>query len=209
MAEKGPPSLTAVAVSSLMLGLLAGYFIGQGSSIGVFGGTGGAKQTKKSWPNSYDVKVHADSSDDQADDEDEADEEEDEDDGQELKDFKDSTEEVKLVLGVRTDLGMGKGKIAAQCSHATLACYKFLLNHVTSAPMLKRWEMGGQPKIAVQVKSEEELETLQAQAVSLGLCARIIHDAGRTQIAAGSATVLGVLGPKSVVDQVTGQLKLL
>ena len=75
--------------------------------------------------------------------------------------------------------------------------------------MLKRWERAGQPKIAVQVKSEEELETLQAQAIRLGLCARIIHDAGRTQIAAGSATVLGVLGPKSVVDQVTGHLKLL
>ncbi|KIW62386.1 peptidyl-tRNA hydrolase [Phialophora macrospora] len=211
MAEKAPPSLTAVAVSSLILGLLAGYFIGQGSSIGVFGGSGGSRQVKKSWPNSYDVKVHADSSDDQADDEDEADEEdEDEDgDGKELKDFKDSNEDVKLVLAVRTDLGMGKGKIAAQCSHATLACYKYLLNHVTSAPMLKRWERGGQPKIAVQVKSEEELETLQAQAISLGLCARIIHDAGRTQIAAGSATVLGILGPKSVVDQVTGHLKLL
>ena len=68
----------------------------------------------------------------------------------------------------------------------------------------------GQAKVAVQVKSEEELELLQAQAMSLGLCARIIHDAGRTQIASGSATVLGVgPGPKSVVDQVTGGLKLL
>ena len=51
--------------------------------------------------------------------------------------------------------------------------------------------------------------TLQAQAMSLGLCARTIQDAGRTQIAAGSTTVLGVLGPKQVVDQVTGHLKLL
>lgn len=110
MAEKAPPSLAAVAVSSLILGLLAGYFIGQGSSIGVFGGSGGVKSNKKSWPNSYDVKVHADSSDDQADDEDEADEEVEDEDAQELKDFKDSKEEVKLVLGVRTDLGMGKGK---------------------------------------------------------------------------------------------------
>jgi len=101
------------------------------------------------------------------------------------------------------------GKIAAQCSHATLACYKYLVNHAPSTSLLKRWEWGGQPKIAVQVKSEDELEMLQAQAISLGLCARVIHDAGRTQIAAGSATVLGVLGPKSVVDQVTGELKLL
>ena len=230
MAEKAAPSIAAVAVSSLILGLLAGYFIGQGASIGVFGGQSNSGGVKQSWPNSYDVKVHADSSDEQADDEDEQEEEDDEDegDGKELNDFRESTEEVKLVLAVRTDLGMGKGKkidlessnvelnltsfagkIAAQCSHATLACYKYLLNHPSSAPLLKRWEWGGQPKIAVQAKSEEELETLQAQAMSLGLCARIIHDAGRTQIAAGSATVLGVLGPKSVVDQVTGQLKLL
>lgn len=50
---------------------------------------------------------------------------------------------------------------------------------------------------------------MQAQAISLGLCARVIQDAGRTQIASGSQTVLGVLGPKSVVDSVTGHLKLL
>ncbi|KAK5233201.1 hypothetical protein LTR99_003975 [Exophiala xenobiotica] len=211
MAEKAAPSIAAVAVSSLILGLLAGYFIGQGASIGVFGGQSSSGGVKQSWPNSYDVKVHADSSDEEADDEDEQEDGDDEDegDGKELNDFRESTEEVKLVLAVRTDLGMGKGKIAAQCSHATLACYKYLVNHPSSAPLLKRWEWGGQPKIAVQAKSEEELETLQAQAISLGLCARIIHDAGRTQIAAGSATVLGVLGPKSVVDQVTGQLKLL
>ena len=65
-------------------------------------------------------------------------------------------------------------------------------------------------KVALQAKSEEELETLQAQALSLGLCARIIHDAGRTQIATGSATVLGIgPAPKDVVNQVTGHLKLL
>lgn len=68
----------------------------------------------------------------------------------------------------------------------------------------------GQAKVVLQAKNEEDLETLQAQALSLGLCAQIIHDAGRTQIASGSATVLGVgPGPKSVVDQVTGGLKLL
>ena len=101
------------------------------------------------------------------------------------------------------------GKIAAQCSHATLYCYKQLLHHAASAALLQRWEQGGQTKIAVRVKSEDELTTLQAQAMSLGLCARIVYDAGRTQIAAGSATVLGVLGPKSVVDKVTSHLKLL
>lgn len=101
------------------------------------------------------------------------------------------------------------GKIAAQCSHATLACYKYFLTNAPESPILRRWERGGQAKIALQVKSEDELLLLQAQAISLGLCARVIQDAGRTQIASGSRTVLGVLGPKSVVDSVTGHLKLL
>jgi PTH2 family peptidyl-tRNA hydrolase len=127
----------------------------------------------------------------------------------ELSDFKGHrNEECKLVLVVRTDLGMTKGKIAAQCSHATLACYKALKKE--NSPVLARWERLGQAKVSVQVKSEDELLLLQAQALSLGLCAKVIHDAGRTQIASGSATVLGVgPGPRTVVDQVTGGLKLL
>jgi peptidyl-tRNA hydrolase len=76
--------------------------------------------------------------------------------------------------------------------------------------LLWKWESMGQAKVSVQVKSEDELLELQAKAMSLGLCAKIIHDAGRTQIASGSATVMGVgPGPRSVVDQVTGGLKLL
>ncbi len=102
------------------------------------------------------------------------------------------------------------GKIAAQCSHATLACYKALLRADPAHPLLRRWEKLGQAKVALKVESEEDLLMLQAQAMSLGLCAQLIHDAGRTQIASGSATVLGVgPAPKSKVDEVTGHLKLL
>ncbi|KZV78178.1 hypothetical protein EXIGLDRAFT_634495, partial [Exidia glandulosa HHB12029] len=51
---------------------------------------------------------------------------------------------------------------------------------------------------------------LQAVAKSLNLCARSIQDAGRTQIAAGSTTVLGIgPGPVRLINQVTGKLKLL
>lgn len=107
------------------------------------------------------------------------------------------------------DTEMDSGKIAAQASHATLACYKYFLAHAPNSPILRRWEREGQAKIALQVKSEDDLQVLQAQAMSLGLCARVIQDAGRTQIASGSHTVLGILGPKSVVDGVTGHLKLL
>jgi len=107
MAEKAPPSLAAVAIASGILGLAIGYFLGQGSSLGPFDSSQTPKEAKKSWPNSYDVKIHPDSSDEEADDE--GGDDDDEGDGKELSSFEGSTEEVKLVLAVRTDLGMGKG----------------------------------------------------------------------------------------------------
>ncbi|KAL1707668.1 PTH2-domain-containing protein [Schizophyllum commune] len=119
----------------------------------------------------------------------------------------DPGDQCKMVLVVRQDLGMSSGKIAAQCSHATLACYKTLAS--ANPLLLRQWERAGQTKIALRCSDEEELLTLQAQAQSLNLCARSIQDAGRTQIAAGSRTVLGIIGPARLVNQVTGKLRLL
>lgn len=108
------------------------------------------------------------------------------------------------------------GKIAAQCSHATLACYKELARTADRNPnsaegkLLRRWENRGQKKIAVQIKSQDEMMELMGVARSLGITAQVIADAGRTQIEAGSLTVLGVgPAPQSLVDKVTGHLKLL
>ncbi|KAK4702853.1 peptidyl-tRNA hydrolase, PTH2 family, partial [Phenoliferia sp. Uapishka_3] len=118
------------------------------------------------------------------------------------------SEPCKLVLVVRTDLKMNKGKIAAQCGHATLACYKALTK--SNPTLVRHWERTGQAKIAVQCDSEDDLLLLQATAKSLGLCARSIQDAGRTQVAAGSTTVLGIgPAPVRIINQVTSHLKLL
>ncbi|KAF8446253.1 peptidyl-tRNA hydrolase, partial [Boletus edulis BED1] len=115
-------------------------------------------------------------------------------------------EPCKLVLVVRTDLQMTQGKIAAH--HATLACYKALMK--TNPKLVQHWERTGQTKIALRGSSEEELLELEAIAKSLNLCARSILDAGRTQIAAGSRTVLGIgPAPVELVNQVTRHLKLL
>ncbi|KAL2040790.1 hypothetical protein N7G274_006248 [Stereocaulon virgatum] len=224
--DRPPPSTVSYVIATAILAISIGYFVGQVSSLGLFSSSRSrSKSTSgKSWPNSYDVTIHPDSSDEElmthlrgpggrgvknSEDEHEEEEEEEEEQG-ELKAFEGNKEECKLVLIVRTDLGMTKGKIAAQCSHAALACYKYFLSHAPSSPLLKRWERLGQAKIALQVPSEEEMQMLHAQAISLGLCAQVIYDAGRTQIASGSATVLGVgPGPKSVIDKVAGHLKLL
>lgn len=116
-------------------------------------------------------------------------------------------EECKMVLVVRTDLKMTKGKAAAQCAHAAVACYKSIAR--SNPEILARWERLGQAKVTLQAHSEDDLVLLQGVAKSLNITARLVRDAGRTQIAAGSCTVLGLgPAPKSVLDRVTGDLKL-
>jgi PTH2 family peptidyl-tRNA hydrolase len=115
--------------------------------------------------------------------------------------------EVKMVLVVRQDLKMGKGKAAAQCAHAAVGAYKQASRKQPS--VLKKWERDGQAKITLKADSEEVLEELEAFAKAKNLVTSLIFDAGRTQIAAGSMTVLAVgPGPTDVIDEVTGHLKL-
>ena len=116
-------------------------------------------------------------------------------------------EDLKLVLVVRQDLKMGKGKAAAQCCHATLAAYKRAKRKCPDR--LKVWEATGQPKITVKCDSEEELMLLMVKARSLDLVSYVVADAGRTQIAPGSHTVLAVgPAPGHLVDQVSSQSAL-
>lgn len=84
-------------------------------------------------------------------------------------------EECKMILAVRMDLKMDKGKIAAQCGHATLAAYK-AASRITPA-YLKQWERLGQAKVAVKCPNEDALLELEKQAKSLGIAAKIIIDA--------------------------------
>ncbi|KAI3625706.1 hypothetical protein CBS9595_001067 [Malassezia furfur] len=96
-----------------------------------------------------------------------------------------TSEECKMVLGVRTDLKMDKGKIAAQCGHATLAAYR-LAKRITPQ-YVQTWQRLGQTKIAVKVPNEDGLQSLAEAAKSLGVAARIIQDAYVTHTHAGAA----------------------
>ncbi|GAQ84675.1 Peptidyl-tRNA hydrolase II (PTH2) family protein [Klebsormidium nitens] len=122
--------------------------------------------------------------------------------------FASDGQEMKMVLVVRQDLKMGGGKIAAQCSHAAVGTYHDLQRQ--NRALLSKWEACGQPKIVVLCKDMREMGQLEGKASRAGLPTHVITDAGRTQVAAGSKTVLAVgPGPKSVVDAVTGHLKLM
>ena len=118
----------------------------------------------------------------------------------------DLSEECKMVLGVRMDLKMDKGKIAAQCGHAALAAYKAAKRQ--RRDYVRTWQHLGQTKIAVKVPDEAELKQLEQRAREYGVPFSTIQDAcadalasrltcsGRTQVAPGSRTVIG-LGPGS------------
>lgn len=115
----------------------------------------------------------------------------------------------KMVLVVNTSLKMGKGKISAQCCHAAVGCYKKAKKHTPEG--LRAWEHTGCAKIAVKCLSEEEMTgEILKKAAQKGIPYCLIEDAGRTQIAAGSRTVLG-LGPAPVrmFDDITSHLKLM
>ncbi|GKY96522.1 hypothetical protein MPSEU_000611800 [Mayamaea pseudoterrestris] len=114
----------------------------------------------------------------------------------------------KMVFCVNTSLkAMGKGKMAAQCCHAAVGCYKRALKQCPKA--LQAWEYSGCAKICVKSPDEDEMLDIAAKALSLDIPVYLVQDAGRTQIAAGSRTVLGLFAPVSVLDEVTGHLKLM
>ncbi len=95
--ERSPPSTTAIAIATAIIAVLAGYLLGQASSLGLFGSA-----RKSSAPRSSHEKETETSSDEEEDDE-KLEE------SAEIKEFPGNNEECKLVLVVRTDLGMTKG----------------------------------------------------------------------------------------------------
>lgn len=109
------------------------------------------------------------------------------------------------VFIIRKDLKMGKGKILAQCGHATLGIFVKVLNNI---PFLAEgtWRKGF-PKKYFYCNSEKEMDECVSKAMNLGFLTEKIHDAGRTQIAAGSATVVSI-GPIPIdrIPEICGNL---
>jgi len=116
-------------------------------------------------------------------------------------------EEAKMVILVRSDLNMGKGKAAAQACHAVLAAYKEASRK--DPAILDAWESTGQAKVTLKVESEEEMIGLVKKAREYGVIAQYIRDAGRTQLAPNTTTCAAIgPAPKNLVDLITGHLKL-
>lgn len=117
-------------------------------------------------------------------------------------------EETKLAVAVRTDLGMGRGKIAAQVGHASvMALERVRASHPGWA---EAWLDSGQAKVVVRAAGPKELRDLRARAADLGIPWSEVADAGRTQLEPGTVTCIGFgPAPAPAVDRVTGELRLL
>lgn len=117
-------------------------------------------------------------------------------------------DEHKMVLIVRADLAMTKGKIGAQCGHATIGAFKRALRQAPTA--LEIWQRWGATKVCLKVQTQAELVELQQKAAALDLVSYLVQDAGRTQVVEGSETVLAI-GPAPIadIDSICGHLRLL
>lgn len=112
---------------------------------------------------------------------------------------------MKQTIVVRTDLGMGTGKLAAQVAHASLQAAEDADSRTRT-----EWNRSGAAKVVLEATSQDQLQTLADRARRSGLPHALVSDAGRTQLEPGTVTALGV-GPASEadVDHVTGHLSLL
>ena len=135
----------------------------------------------------------------------------------------------KMMIVMRRDLKMRKGKIAAQAGHATVEAILMALKkeerltdlELTAEGMVLRetakpetplseWFSYGCAKICVYVDSEQELERVAALAEEKGVLCAVITDAGMTEfhgVPTKTCLALEPL-PSDVADTITGALPL-
>ncbi len=113
--------------------------------------------------------------------------------------------EYVLYIVIRTDLGMTRGKVVAQCGHAVqgllLESPKILLN---------KYIHGSSAKIALRINSLDEMEEMINKCILHKIPYHQVIDAGLTQVKPNTATVLGI-GPvrRDAAPSFIKELKLL
>jgi len=135
---------------------------------------------------------------------------------------------IKQVIVVRKDLNMRKGKIGAQCAHASM---KVLMDLMTVDPEpntlstrrhyfsfdteddspLYLWLTGIFTKIVVSVDSEQELLDVYRKAQVNDILCSLITDNGLTEFKGIHTRTCVAVGPDlaTKIDEITGHLKLL
>lgn len=133
------------------------------------------------------------------------------------------SDKPKQIIVMRKDLGMRKGKIAAQAAHASMAVLLNMMDKgfgtdTTQGWMLRtpvgsclsEWLNGSFTKICVYVNSEQELLDVAAAAEEAGLSNAIIMDNGLTEFHGVPTITCAAIGPAypDELQPVTGHLPL-
>ena len=111
--------------------------------------------------------------------------------------------ELKQVILIRADLNLPKGKMSAQAAHASVEA---VMN--SDKNMVQDWRNYGSKKVVLKVDDEKELIKYLQLAKDFGLKTAMITDSGKTVIAPGTKTCIGI-GPddEKKIDELTGELK--
>ena len=111
-----------------------------------------------------------------------------------------------MALIVREDLNLSPGKTAAQCAHAAVEIT--LVARRQSKRLYQAWRENGGRKIVLNAENMVALDDIVAD-ISHGVIWHLVKDAGHTEVAPGTVTVLGLLGPRRTVDRLVGHLEAL
>ena len=116
---------------------------------------------------------------------------------------------LKQAIIVRTDLGMGKGKIAGQVAQAAVQAAESIRRYCPD--WYYSWlDDDLQTKIILKVDSEAKLQALSRDAFVQGINPVKIYDAGKTQLEPSTFTALGIgPAPEYKIDLLIKDLKLL
>ena len=115
----------------------------------------------------------------------------------------------KQVIVIRTDLGMSKGKTAAQVAHASLesALKVQKKDKLFKTNSFAVWRRDGAKKVVLKVMSDSALIKYRDKAVKAGITCSLVKDAGFTEVPAGTITALGIGPDKEIkINKITGDL---
>ena len=127
--------------------------------------------------------------------------------------------EPKLVIVIRKDLKMRRGKEIAQGSHSACAWMSKLIRGIRDYKVFptldlssaqSAWIQGRFKKICLVVNSEEELLAIHNQALQAGLQSFLITDSGDTEFHGVPTNTCVGIGPDypENIDPITKDLKL-
>ncbi len=110
---------------------------------------------------------------------------------------------MKLVIFMRTDLNMSRGKMAVQAGHAV--AHTMMNSHPDD---IETWFENAQVKIVLPVNSLKEMTELRDKADARGLPYHVVHDAGRTEVEPDTATCLAIgIAKAKRIDKLTSGYK--